>query len=129
MRRHVSLEDNSTQSRRHTICNNGCDDAAQDELVYEKLPSDIAQRHVLLMDPILGTGNTACRAIRVLLDKGVGEDRILFLSLIAAPEGIQKVCKLHPKVIVITSEIDVGIDDFYQVIPGIGEFGDRYFCE
>eukprot|EP01025_Chloroclados_australasicus_P067595 TRINITY_DN9356_c0_g1_i3.p2 TRINITY_DN9356_c0_g1~~TRINITY_DN9356_c0_g1_i3.p2 ORF type:complete len:489 (-),score=30.53 TRINITY_DN9356_c0_g1_i3:237-1703(-) len=129
MRRHVSGQDNFSnhQGRRHTISNE--QGFGQDELVYEKLPADIALRHVLLMDPILGTGNTACRAIRVLLDKGVEEDRILFLSLIAAPEGIQKVCKLHPKVIVITSEIDMGIDDNYKVIPGIGEFGDRYFCE
>ncbi|CAL5221877.1 g4140 [Coccomyxa viridis] len=100
------------------------------ELIYEKLPADIAERHVLLMDPILATGNSAVRAIQVVLSKGVDEGKILFLSLIAAPEGIHMVCKKFPRVKVITSEIDEGIDEStFQVIPGVGEFGDRYFCD
>eukprot|EP00798_Chlamydomonas_sp_ICE-L_P012696 gene12696-15928_t len=65
------------------------------DLVYEKLPSDISDRFVLLLDPVLGTGNTACKAIKVLLDKGVSEEKILFLSIIAAPEGIHQVCVLQ----------------------------------
>jgi uridine kinase len=99
------------------------------DLVYEKLPADIAQRYVLLMDPILGTGETAARAVQVLLDKGVEEGRILFLSLIAAPEGVHRLCRAFPRLKVITSEIDEGIDANFRVVPGVGEFGDRYFCE
>ncbi|KAF5841095.1 uracil phosphoribosyltransferase-domain-containing protein [Dunaliella salina] len=103
------------------------DDRAQ-ELVYEKLPSDIASRFVLLLDPVLGTGITACRVIKVLLDKGVQEDRILFLCLMAAPNGIHKVCQQFPKVKILTSEIDQEVDQNFVVVPGVGQFGDRYFC-
>lgn len=105
------------------------DTVVEQELIYEKLPGDIAKRHVLLMDPILATGNSAARAIQVLLSKGVEEGKILFLSLIAAPEGIHRICAAFPRVKVITSEIDEGIGAEFQVIPGVGEFGDRYFCD
>ncbi|KDD72041.1 hypothetical protein H632_c3961p0, partial [Helicosporidium sp. ATCC 50920] len=98
------------------------------EIVYEKLPSDIAQRFVLLMDPMLGTGASAQRAIRVLLDKGVEARRVLFLTLIAAPEGIHRLCKEFPEIKIITTEIDEGLDRF-RVVPGLGNFGDRYFGE
>eukprot|EP01025_Chloroclados_australasicus_P035967 TRINITY_DN3659_c0_g1_i2.p1 TRINITY_DN3659_c0_g1~~TRINITY_DN3659_c0_g1_i2.p1 ORF type:complete len:478 (-),score=58.15 TRINITY_DN3659_c0_g1_i2:432-1865(-) len=101
----------------------------KEELIYEKLPQDIAEKFVLLLDPILGTGHTACRALKVLIDRGVQERKILFLSLIAAPDGIHQICTRYPNVQVITSEIDEGIDDDFRVVPGIGEFGDRYFCE
>ncbi len=104
-------------------------DHPSNELVYEKLPLDICDRYVMLMDPILGTGNTAKRAIQVLLSKGVEEKKIFFLTLIAAPEGIHHVCGTFPRVTVITSEIDSGINENFQVVPGIGEFGDRYFCD
>ncbi|EIE19251.1 putative uracil phosphoribosyl transferase [Coccomyxa subellipsoidea C-169] len=106
------------------------DHVMEKELIYEKLPADIAERHVLVMDPILATGNSAVRAIQVVLSKGVDEGKILFLSLIAAPEGIHMVCRKFPRVKVITSEIDEGIDEStFQVVPGVGEFGDLYFCD
>eukprot|EP00887_Chlorella_sp_A99_P005349 scaffold1.g5349.t1 len=99
----------------------------EQEIIYEKLPCDIAERYVLLMDPILGTGNSAARAIQVLLEKGVEEGKILFLTLIAAPEGIHRICRQFPRLKVITSEIDECMQDLH-VVPGVGEFGDRYFC-
>lgn len=109
--------------------NNASSRSVGEDLIYEKLPADIADRHVLLMDPILSTGNTASRAIQVLLERGVHEDKILFLSVIAAPEGIHKLCGGFPALKVITSEIDDRIDDCCCVVPGMGEFADRYFCE
>lgn len=99
------------------------------ELIYERLPADIAERYVLLMDPILGTGASAARSVQVLLEKGVNESKILFLTLIAAPEGIHRLCRQYPAMKLITSEIDEGVDEQYRIVPGIGEFGDRYFCE
>jgi uridine kinase len=99
-------------------------------LIYEKLPADIADRHVLLMDPILATGNSAATAVQVLLDKGVCEGRILFLTLVAAPEGVRRVCGAFPRLRLVTSEIDEGLDPATgRVTPGVGEFGDRYFCQ
>ncbi|KAM3302648.1 Uridine kinase-like protein 2, chloroplastic [Capsicum baccatum] len=97
------------------------------QLIYEKLPLDIAERHVLLLDPILGTGNSAVQAILLLLKKGVPESNILFLNLISAPQGVHVVCKRFPRIKIVTSEIEVGLNDDFRVVPGMGEFGDRYF--
>ncbi|KAK6154502.1 hypothetical protein DH2020_008750 [Rehmannia glutinosa] len=97
------------------------------QLIYEKLPTDISDRHVLLLDPILGTGNSAVQAISLLIKKGVPEPNIIFLNLISAPQGIHMVCKCFPRVKIVTSEIETGLNEDYRVIPGMGEFGDRYF--
>lgn len=67
-------------------------------------------------------------APQVLLNKGVQEGNILFLSLVAAPEAVHRVCRAFPKLKLITSEIDEGLEA-YRVVPGVGEFGDRYFCD
>ncbi|XP_012070572.1 uridine kinase-like protein 1, chloroplastic isoform X2 [Jatropha curcas] len=97
------------------------------QLIYEKLPKDISERHVLLLDPVLATGNSANQAIELLIQKGVPESHIIFLNLISAPEGIHCVCKRFPSLKIVTSEIDVSLNDEFRVIPGMGEFGDRYF--
>ncbi|CAL5405246.1 unnamed protein product [Camellia sinensis] len=98
------------------------------QLIYEKLPKDISDRHVLLLDPILGTGNSAVQAISLLIKKGVPESNIIFLNLISAPQGVHVVCKRFPRIKIVTSEIEIGLNKDYRVIPGMGEFGDRYFC-
>ncbi|XP_058776328.1 uridine kinase-like protein 5 [Vicia villosa] len=98
------------------------------QLIYEKLPSDIASRHVLLLDPVLATGSSAVKAISLLLKKGVLESNIIFLNLIAAPQGINAVCERFPMMKLVTSEIDATLNESSRVIPGLGEFGDRYFA-
>lgn len=96
--------------------------------LYEKLPHDIAERHVLLMDPILATGRSARNAIECLIKhRNVEESKIILLTLIAAPEGIHKVCAAHPRLKLITSEIDEAVGPDGMVSPGMGSFGDRYF--
>ncbi|KAF3453261.1 hypothetical protein FNV43_RR03701 [Rhamnella rubrinervis] len=97
------------------------------QLIYEKLPQDISDRHVLLLDPILGTGNSAVQAISLLLRKGVPESNIIFLNLISAPQGVHVVCKSFPRIKIVTSEIETGLNEDFRVVPGMGEFGDRYF--
>ncbi|KAF9617847.1 hypothetical protein IFM89_039029 [Coptis chinensis] len=97
------------------------------QLIYEKLPKDISERHVLLLDPVLATGNSAGQAIELLIQKGVPESHIIFLNLISAPEGIHCVCKRFPSLKIVTSEIDAALNEEFRVIPGMGEFGDRYF--
>ncbi|KAH7522846.1 hypothetical protein JRO89_XSUnG0097500 [Xanthoceras sorbifolium] len=97
------------------------------QLIYEKLPKDILERHVLLLDPVLATGNSANQAIELLIQKGVPESHIIFLNLISAPEGIHCVSKRFPSLKIVTSEIDVALNEEFRVIPGMGEFGDRYF--
>lgn len=96
-------------------------------LYYAALPEDIAQRHVLLLDPMLATGGTALAAIQVLLDSGVAEERIVFVNLITVPEGITAVCRRYPRVRIVTSAIDERLNEDAYMIPGIGDFGDRFF--
>ncbi|KAL6143124.1 hypothetical protein ACLB2K_053820 [Fragaria x ananassa] len=98
------------------------------QLIYEKLPKDISERHVLLLDPVLATGNSANQAIELLIQKGVPESHIIFLNLISAPEGIHCVYKRFPTLKIVTSEIDVALNEEFRVIPGLGEFGDRTSC-
>lgn len=103
------------------------EDTSQPKLFYEKLPPDIHNRWVLLLDPMLATGGSAIMAVEVLKSKGVPEDRILFLNLIASPEGIQNFAEKVPKVRVITAFIDQGLNEQNYIVPGLGDFGDRYY--
>ena len=110
------------------VLRNGND--AGNVLVYERLPTDVDKRFVLLMDPILGTGTAAHSAIQLMVNKGVAEKNILVLSLIAVPEGIKKIFDSFPAVKIVTSEIDREVDPVdLGVRPGVGGFGDRYFAE
>lgn len=97
------------------------------KLFYEKLPPDIKDRWVLLLDPMLATGGSAIMAVEVLKNKGVPEDRILFLNLIASPEGIKNFAEKVPKVRVITAFVDQGLDEKNYIVPGLGDFGDRFY--
>uniref|UniRef100_A0A0H5FRQ7 uracil phosphoribosyltransferase n=1 Tax=Leucosporidium scottii TaxID=5278 RepID=A0A0H5FRQ7_9BASI len=99
----------------------------QAKLFYAKLPDDIAQRYCLLLDPMLATGGSAIKAIEVLLDHGVPQSRIVFLNLVASPEGLQAMYKAYPEVKVVTAWIDESLNEQKYIVPGLGDFGDRYF--
>ncbi|KAL2361595.1 Uracil phosphoribosyltransferase, synthesizes UMP from uracil [Blastomyces dermatitidis] len=103
------------------------DDTWQPKLFYEKLPNDIASRWVLLLDPMFATGGSATMAVDVLKSKGVPEDRILFLNIIASPSGVADFAQRYPKLRVVTAFIDQGLDEKKYIIPGLGDFGDRYY--
>ncbi|CAG8633864.1 9380_t:CDS:2, partial [Paraglomus brasilianum] len=103
------------------------EDTAKPKLYYAKLPSDIDKRYVLLLDPMLATGGSAIKAIEVLMAHGVKEDKILFLNLLASPEGIKAVTSKHSALKIITAFVDEGLDEKKYIIPGLGDFGDRYF--
>jgi hypothetical protein len=96
-------------------------------VVYEKMPSDIADRYVLLLDPILATGVSSMAAIDRLQRRGVRQDRIMFVTVIAASQGIHQLAMRYPQMKIITSEVDAGLNENNRVVPGVGEFGDRYF--
>lgn len=98
------------------------------KLFYDKLPEDIADRYVFLLDPMLATGGSASMAVDVLISRGVPEERIYFLNLIASPEGIELFSKKFPKLNIITGVIDGGLDENKFITPGLGDFGDRYYC-
>ncbi|CAG8440443.1 10949_t:CDS:2 [Acaulospora colombiana] len=114
------------------------EETAQPKLYYAKLPPDIEDRYVLLLDPMLAlsidspvvtkaTGGSAIKAIEVLLANGVPEDKILFLNLIAAPEGINAVTSKFSKLKIVTAFVDEGLNGKKYIVPGLGDFGDRYF--
>ncbi|PWN37730.1 PRTase-like protein [Meira miltonrushii] len=103
------------------------EETAKPKLFYAKLPEDISQRWVLLLDPMLATGGSVMQAIDVLLQQGVPQDRILFLNLVASPEGLQAVYKKFPQVRVICGWVDDGLDENNYIVPGLGDFGDRYW--
>ncbi|PJF18938.1 hypothetical protein PSACC_01245, partial [Paramicrosporidium saccamoebae] len=92
-----------------------------------KLPPDVAQRYCLLLDPMLATGGSAIKAIDVLLQHGVNPGRIVFVNLVASPEGLLAIHKKFPTVQVVTATIDEGLDDKKYIVPGLGDFGCRYF--
>ena len=96
-------------------------------LFYAKLPADIAHRHVLLLDPMLATGGTALAAIEVLIRDGVPEEHIVFVNLLSAPEGIAAVRERYPRVRMVTSSIEERLNENAYMLPGIGDFGDRFF--
>ncbi|KAJ9108257.1 hypothetical protein QFC19_002505 [Naganishia cerealis] len=73
------------------------------------------------------TGGSAMQAIEVLLSHGVKEEKILFLNLISSPEGLKNVCEKYPKLTTITAWVDEGLDEKRYIVPGLGDFGDRYF--
>lgn len=104
------------------------EETACPKLYYEKLPQDIADRYVFLLDPMLATGGLAMMAVEVLLLRGVRMNRILFLNLLAAPEGIAAFHAKYPEIRIITGGIDERLDDEKYIVPGLGDFGDRYYC-
>ncbi|MDI6737069.1 MAG: uracil phosphoribosyltransferase [Nanoarchaeota archaeon] len=94
---------------------------------YSKLPKDIAERYVLLLDPMLATGGSAKKAVEILKEKRVKEEKIIFVSLISCPEGIKAFTEAFPKVKVVTGVIDKSLNGKAYILPGLGDFGDRYF--
>uniref|UniRef100_A0A672INL3 Uridine-cytidine kinase-like 1 n=1 Tax=Salarias fasciatus TaxID=181472 RepID=A0A672INL3_SALFA len=103
-------------------------DSGEPELHYLRLPKDISEDHVILMDSTVSTGAAAMMAVRVLLqDHEVQEEKIMLVSLLMAELGVHSVAYAFPKVKIITTAVDKGLDDSLHVIPGIGDFGDRYF--
>ena len=92
---------------------------------YCKLPDDIAEREVILLDPMLATGGSASAAITFLKKRGI--KNIKFMCLIAAPEGIARVTADHPDIKIFCAAKDEKLNDHSYIIPGLGDAGDRLF--
>ncbi|GAA6012520.1 hypothetical protein JCM8202_003357 [Rhodotorula sphaerocarpa] len=103
------------------------EETAQAKLFYAKLPDDISSRYCLLLDPMLATGGSAIKAVEVLIDHGVPQERIIFLNLVSCPEGLKAMHTAYPHVKVVTAWVDDGLDAHKYIAPGLGDFGDRYF--
>jgi len=103
------------------------EETSRPKLFYDKLPEDIASRWVLLLDPMLATGGSAMMAVDVLKSRGVEEDKIVFLNVISSPEGLESFAKRFPKARVVTAFVDQGLDEKNYIVPGLGDFGDRFY--
>ena len=92
---------------------------------YYKMPKDIANREVIVLDPMLATGGSAVDTITMLKEDGV--KKIKFLCIISAPEGIKKLEEVHPDVKIYTATVDEKLNEVGYIVPGLGDAGDRIF--
>ncbi len=92
---------------------------------YYKMPRDIANKQVIIIDPMLATGGSGIDAITLLKEDGV--KNIKFLSIIAAPEGLKKMQEIHPDVQIYCAAIDDHLNEVGYIVPGLGDAGDRIF--
>jgi uracil phosphoribosyltransferase len=92
---------------------------------YVKLPADIADRDVLLLDPMLATGNSTAAAVDTV--KRAGATNITLIALIAAPEGVAHIQRDHPDVKIVVASIDSHLNEKGYIVPGLGDAGDRLY--
>jgi uracil phosphoribosyltransferase len=92
---------------------------------YVKLPQDIAQRDVILLDPMLATGNSTAAAVTTV--KQAGAHSIRLIAIIAAPEGIERLQSEHPDVAIVVAAIDRELNERGYIVPGLGDAGDRLY--
>ena len=94
-------------------------------MYYCKMPEDIQEREVIIVDPMLATGNSAKSAISEI--KKLGVKNIKYMCIIASPEGAKAVCDAHPDVDIYAGVIDEGLNEDKYIVPGVGDAGDRIF--
>ncbi|HXL42785.1 MAG TPA: uracil phosphoribosyltransferase [Gaiellaceae bacterium] len=92
---------------------------------YVKLPQDIAERDVLILDPMLATGNSTAAAVATV--KRAGAQSIRLIAIIAAPEGIERLQSEHPDVAIVVAAIDRELNERGYIVPGLGDAGDRLY--
>lgn len=92
---------------------------------YSRLPANVADAQVLLLDPMLATGYSACAAVKLLKEHGAR--RIQFVCVVACPNGIDQLQGAHPDVPIVTAAVDPELNDVGYIVPGLGDAGDRYF--
>jgi len=92
---------------------------------YYKVPPDLEDRLVIVLDPMLATGNSSAAAVDLL--KSSGANNIRFMCLLAAPEGVERMGEAHPDVPIVTAAVDECLNDHGYIVPGLGDAGDRMF--
>ena len=92
---------------------------------YFKVPENLSERLVIVVDPMLATGNSSAAAVQMLKDAGA--TNIRFLCLLAAPEGVARMKEAHPDVPIVTASVDARLNEKGYILPGLGDAGDRMF--
>ena len=94
---------------------------------FVKLPNDITERQLFIVDPMLATGGSAMMAIEALKKRGCSEKNMKFACLVAAPEGVKAVRDAYPDVDIYTAGLDDHLNEDGYIVPGLGDAGDRLF--
>ena len=102
-------------------------DTLQPVEYFVKLPSDISERQLFVVDPMLATGGSAVAAIDALLKRGAQPNSIKFCCLVAAPEGVETLRSAHPEVDIYAAALDERLNEHGYILPGLGDAGDRLF--
>ncbi|MEO8440088.1 MAG: uracil phosphoribosyltransferase [Spartobacteria bacterium] len=92
---------------------------------YSRLPENLASAQVLVLDPMLATGQSAVKAVSIL--KAAGATRMQFVCVLACPPGVETLQRAHPDVPIITAAVDPELNEVGYIVPGLGDAGDRYF--
>lgn len=100
---------------------------AQAHWYYENIPLFDARTHIIILDPMIATGGTALETLKFLRNKGAQQKNIIFSSIVSAPEGISAIKKEFSDIIIICAGHDQKLNAHKFIIPGLGDFGDRYF--
>lgn len=102
-------------------------DTLQPVEYFVKLPSDIFERQLFVVDPMLATGGSAVAAIDALLKRGAQPNSIKFCCLVAAPEGVETLRSAHPEIDIYAAALDERLNEHGYILPGLGDAGDRLF--
>ena len=89
------------------------------------MPPNLSEKILLVVDPMLATGGSCADALKMLKDKGA--KKIFLMCIVAAPQGIEKILKVHPDVPIYVAAIDEGLNENAYILPGLGDAGDRIF--
>lgn len=101
------------------------EDTAKAQLYYEKIPAELGGFPVLVVDPMLATGGSMSDTLSHVRAQGASD--ITAICVVAAPEGIRRINKEHPDVRIFTASVDSHLDENWYIVPGLGDYGDRYF--
>ncbi len=101
------------------------EETLEPEGYYEKLPRELARATVLLADPMLATGGSAVSAVHLLKQRGA--ERVIFVGVLASPEGLATLAAAHPDLPIVVGAVDRELDERGYIVPGLGDAGDRYF--
>ena len=102
------------------------EETALPEMFYAKVPNMVG-KSVVLLDPMLATGGSACMAIKSLIEQGASEESITFVCVVSCPEGVDKMMSEYPKITLISGVVDGGLTSKKYIYPGLGDYGDRFF--
>lgn len=101
------------------------EETAKAHLYYQKIPGDLSNSPVLVLDPMLATGGSMSDTLQQV--RKLGATDVTAICVVAAPEGIRRINEEHPEVKIFTAAIDSHLDENWYIVPGLGDYGDRYF--